>query len=86
MSSMRASRSVLASVIILLMFTALVSLTTIGASAAALVRAPSQTKALAVSESRIEVSWQDNSAWVFITRGFQTAELLTIGFDPSWRR
>ena len=61
MSRTRAFRSVLASIVILLMIAVLVSVTTISASAAVRVNAPSNTNAVAVSDSRIDVYWQDNS-------------------------
>ena len=58
----QAFRSVRALIVILLMIAALVSVTTRGASAAARVNAPSNTNAVAVSESQVDVHWNDNSA------------------------
>src|SRR2546428_419043 len=64
MSRMRPLLLILSSIAFLLMIVALVSGTTITASAAAQPPAPnppSNTKAVAVSDSRSDVSWQDNS-------------------------
>src|SRR5437667_9480280 len=61
MSRMRPLLLILSSIAFLLMIVASVSGTTITASAAAQLNAPSNTNAVAVSDSRIDVSWQDNS-------------------------
>ncbi len=61
MCRIRPSRSIITLVVILLMIAALASITTIGALAAAQLNAPSNTNAVAVSDSQVNVSWQDNS-------------------------
>jgi len=61
MSRMRPLLLILSSIAFLLMIVALVSGTTITASAAAQPNAPSNTNAVAMSDSKVNVSWQDNS-------------------------
>src|SRR5690348_7881885 len=61
MSRMRPLLLILSSTAILLRVAALESVVTIDASATAQLNAPSNTNAVAVSDSRIDVSWQDNS-------------------------
>ena len=52
---------ILSSTAMLLVIAAMVSLATIGASAAPQLNAPSSLNAVAVSDSQVNVSWQDNS-------------------------
>src|SRR5207247_2530121 len=52
---------ILSSTPILLVIAAMVSLATIGASAAPQLNTPSSLNAVAVSDSQVNVSWQDNS-------------------------
>src|SRR2546427_4700218 len=61
MCRMRPLLLILSSIAFLLMIVALVSGTTITASAAAQPNAPSNTNAVAMSDSQVNVSWQDNS-------------------------
>src|SRR3989475_71122 len=61
MCRMRPLLLILSSIAFLLMIVALVSGTTITASAAAQPNAPSNTNAVAMSDSQDNVSWQDNS-------------------------
>src|SRR6266850_2162917 len=61
MSHMRPLLLILSSTAILLRVAALESVATIGASAAPQLNAPSNTNAVAVSDSQVNASWQDNS-------------------------
>src|SRR3989442_5479899 len=61
MNRMRPHLLILSSTTLLSMFAALVSVAMIDASAAPQLNAPSSLNAVAVSDSQVNVSWQDNS-------------------------